>query len=396
MILMNRSFHTIIVLICWFQIGCIETSRNSEFPSERIEIANAKETQLLAEDIFQKVSMIKLDLSECGALGKVKKIVCHNSKVYVFDRRFNIGIHVFDLAGKHMFSINTLGHGPGEIMEPLDFTINRSDDQIVISDLVKGILFFSEGGSFLRELKFPFENIDGYGSMKVNHIEHLFSDNYFFSRLISGKGGKSFRHGRRIFLGSFDSLTDSLISYSEENFNNNNVNFTLPYSFDGNYLIYWRMFSDTIYQLNCKDLPTTVQRFYVDFGRSKMTPSFLRQPIDDRIRYLQQPAGRIFDGFSDQVFDLGSNLFFSFVSHLQGNAGSKMLALFNKEKNILEVSNGLQIESPNVLVSEIEFRADYEILASFLSSDDSDFEKANLENITSSDDVSQYVILFHL
>ncbi len=394
---MNKFVIISLFTIYFGQISCLGTfSGSPDFDGEIIKIEDAVELQLRAEDIFQNTSIIRLEIDHDRVLGDVKKIVYYDSRLYIFDRRYNIGVHVFDLEGKHIYSINSLGHGPGEIMEPLDFTINKSEKEIIVTDLIKGMLFFSLDGEFRRSLNFPFEYFDGNSILKVNHIEYLAHEKYFFERLISGQGGPSFQQGKRIFLGSFELLTDSLFNYSEENFDNNNVNFTLPYSYDGESVMYWRMFSDTIHRLNCMDWPPTIQSYYIDYGRNKMTKKFLKQPVEDRIRYLQERRSVGFDGFTDQIYDTRDFLLFSYVKDIQGDRGSKLLAYLDKAKKRLIVSNGLQVGSLGIFIPEISYRISSDRMATFISSDDLDFAKIGLESTSSSGTASQFIVLFHL
>lgn len=85
-------------------------------------------------------------------LRKVTKVIIHNDKVFILDRRQS-KVFVFNKKANYLYSIGRPGQGPGDLEYPNDFAISNEGLIYVINSRAKRIEVFSLNGDFQRRIE---------------------------------------------------------------------------------------------------------------------------------------------------------------------------------------------------------------------------------------------------
>lgn len=78
-------------------------------------------------------SIIKLETNENVLIGEVGKIECFDNKIYILDNRLSKSLFVFSDEGKFI-SKTKIGHGPGEVVWPWAFSIDKQNHKVMLWD----------------------------------------------------------------------------------------------------------------------------------------------------------------------------------------------------------------------------------------------------------------------
>jgi len=78
-------------------------------------------------------SIIKLEDNENSIIGQINRLELFFNRIYVFDRDYSKSLFVFNSEGEYI-SKTPSGRGPGEMIDPSDFYLNRIDETIIIFD----------------------------------------------------------------------------------------------------------------------------------------------------------------------------------------------------------------------------------------------------------------------
>ena len=102
-------------------------------------------------DICDTLMYIPLETTDESLLKSVNWIKMSKTRIYVADN--NIGLKVFSLKGKFLFKIADKGKGPGEFGEFTSFDINEKDEILVNDNRNQKLIFYSNNGAFLKEVR---------------------------------------------------------------------------------------------------------------------------------------------------------------------------------------------------------------------------------------------------
>lgn len=110
-------------------------------------------SSIRTSEIIDSIWWVPLETTENSTFGVVQQVEFYDGKIFILDNIMASGLFVFDSLGKHLYTIDTHGKGPGEFYQPTSFTINREKNEIVISDDWQGkLLSYDLTGNFLKEI----------------------------------------------------------------------------------------------------------------------------------------------------------------------------------------------------------------------------------------------------
>lgn len=143
--------------------------------------------QIDATSIGEKISsfdfdihkIISIETSSESIVGRIRKVVISNNRIFILNRRGGGQIMWFTLEGKFLGKIDRLGQGPGEYIEIRDFTINDSNKEILILDRIDKVHFFDLSGEFARSISIAKE-------FDHRHIASV--NNYIYTEVFSNDG----------------------------------------------------------------------------------------------------------------------------------------------------------------------------------------------------------------
>jgi|GEM_PF-2377291 len=107
------------------------------------------------DELVREMKYIKLESNNDCLIGHIDKIVFYDNNIYILDKGFSKAIHIFDLQGNHVKSINRQGRGPEEYFAIKDFCI-FNDSLLLYDDLGSKILSFDKVGEYNHLFKVPF------------------------------------------------------------------------------------------------------------------------------------------------------------------------------------------------------------------------------------------------
>lgn len=107
-----------------------------------IKIDTDKTNESALSEIAKSVTAIPLETNSECLISHVRRVKFTDKYIYVSDNRY---LYQFDIEGKFIRRINSIGRGPGEILTFTDFFIDENDDIIFIATLEKLQQYNSSG-----------------------------------------------------------------------------------------------------------------------------------------------------------------------------------------------------------------------------------------------------------
>jgi len=160
--------HVLIVIFVFLQFSSCEarsantlsnTIPNPDLFVVDLDNAEIKRSILYLSSLFKNARCIALENHIDGLVGDIDKLIVHDNLLYVLDKKFAKGLFVYNLDGKFIRRIGRFGRGPGEYSQLYDFTINTSQNEIIILDH-ETMLVYDIRGNFLRNVRL--QQIDGH------------------------------------------------------------------------------------------------------------------------------------------------------------------------------------------------------------------------------------------
>ncbi|MFC0878286.1 6-bladed beta-propeller [Saccharicrinis sp. FJH2] len=109
----------------------------------------------MVSETISKFIPIPLETKPGCLIGEIEKIVMDDSLIYIQDRKSN-SLFVFNLKGKFIFKISSVGNGPGEYIYLRDFYIDNDSRNIFILGAHNKILKYNLSGKLLNETRLKF------------------------------------------------------------------------------------------------------------------------------------------------------------------------------------------------------------------------------------------------
>lgn len=245
-------------------ISCSESKKEEIMILDPVD--SKKEIVLLSE-IASEVNYTFLETKDDAMIGRIDKLLIQDDKIYILDSHGSKSLFIFNLKGQLIHKINDHGQGPGEFTEPGDFTIDEKRGRLYIyCSRLKKICVYGLTGKYIEEwfteLWFSsFQSLENntflaFTNNKFNDIDGENYDLIFFSR------------------------DQKIIKPLHQNDIKNNQG-RLSFSFGKNFirgtnrLLFFRTFSDTIYQIETNSL---TPYFRMDF-RSNSIPDFEKRDV---------------------------------------------------------------------------------------------------------------------
>ena len=161
-------------------ISCSKKQIQQDLPLDgdfyTIDLDAKKEISIPLSSFFKSVQTIILENRKECLIGNISEIQVFNEFIYILDSRKTKSLFVFDMEGRFIRKIGGLGNGPGEYIEPNDFTLDIENGIIYICDIRNRVLKYSLDGTYIHTITIqaPLSNIAFIqfynGSLYSNHI----------------------------------------------------------------------------------------------------------------------------------------------------------------------------------------------------------------------------------
>jgi len=300
-------------------------------------------------EYFTTYKIIPLETNEKSIIGKIQNISINDNKIILLDKQ-RIRIHVFEITGNHLYTINKIGLGPGELMEPFDFYIDQMDTSIMIYDRLNGLIKYNLSGEFIQQSKTIFHNPD-FNVIRIQNIK----ENYFlFRKSVPGGGSPNFTHGYKLYLGDYQKLQDSFLSYTDANFTNTNLSYTNVFSKFENGFNYWEVFRDTLYYIDFVNR-SLKRKYYFDFQERSMSDIASKMPLEQLLTYLNS-SGDKYSGMVNNVIEFQDFILFNYSYNLNNDLAKLVFAKYDKTTETTTSYNGIGLDEIKIRINSLQFK----------------------------------------
>lgn len=249
------------------------------------------------ESIVDSISLLPLQTTDQALIGGIDKIAFIGGQFYILDKRKSKSLFVFDSNGNFIRTIGVAGRGPGEFIEPSDFTVSILRNEIVIFDhFGRQLLYYDLAGTFKNNVRLKYiisefipTNVDSIYIVKAGdnrHIEEI--DNYELLTIN--------QHGRIL---------------SRVLRNENRINFQNSYDYQ-NYdgvVLYHSVLSNEIYEIRDSSIRVRYNLSIPD----GLPENFLERCKGNYGNFINQFDGK-YNYFSEHFFETDDYLFVNITS----------------------------------------------------------------------------------
>jgi hypothetical protein len=173
---------SIITFFCFFSCS-VNLSQTIEGQENGIviDLDNAKiniEESFLYSSMYKCIKTTVLETNELCLIGTMNKMRVYNNYIIILDANVAKSVLIFDTNGRFIQKIGSIGQGPGEYIQPFDFTVDMEGNEIYILDsfLSKINKYNLTTGKFIYSINFD-KNVRSFNIEYVGGL--LFADAYF-------------------------------------------------------------------------------------------------------------------------------------------------------------------------------------------------------------------------
>lgn len=103
--------------------------------------------------VIKNRKFIPLESHEDVIIGKIRKVLIQDQRIYVFDKVISKALFVFDIEGNFLFRVSKRGKGPGEYLYLSDFDLDEQGNIYLMNGNGLGfeIMKFDHSGKFISK-----------------------------------------------------------------------------------------------------------------------------------------------------------------------------------------------------------------------------------------------------
>jgi len=322
----------IIPILIFVFISCGENKTSENF-AENIKI-NFKTNNLSYGDVFKETLAIPLETNKNCLISEISQMKIFEDKIFILDWKLN-SLLVFNMKGKFLNKIGTVGRGPGEYIRPRYFYISKNDSLVKVFDApMKKLICFDVYGKHIKDIILD-KYLDGVGETSSGYWGYCGG---------SGNKGVDLKQQKNLKFFIFDS-EGHVENYIKGIENIDNINLSNAYILNdlGESVSFVEPFSPDIY--NLKDGKVSV-KYKIDY--SGFFPS---KEILSKIKNLKRPFNKREKEFINSLLFGYPSFFICFLEN------DKWLLLFTSFKTRTIIYNKVEkksIEFSNIIWSNKE------------------------------------------
>ena len=142
--------------ICILFASCSDKQQQTEKFMNRtcytIDLDGSKEISIPYSSIFKNARTIILEFEEDCMIGRIDELQVFDECFYILDRFYAKSLFVFDMEGKFLRKIGSLGQGPGEYIRISDFTIDTENRFIFLLDNGRYVHKYRLDGTYISSI----------------------------------------------------------------------------------------------------------------------------------------------------------------------------------------------------------------------------------------------------
>jgi len=180
-----------IISLSFYISSCV--SSNKIYDENDSEISNAvgsknlqtididilkPERTINLSNIFRGVKTVVLETNKDVLIGNINSMQIYNDSIFILDSRSARGLFLFNKNGKFLRRIGNIGQGPGEYIEPSDFTLDKKHKFIYILDsrYQKILKYDIKSGNYINSLTISNSKYSSFHIQFVNG--KLYADSF--------------------------------------------------------------------------------------------------------------------------------------------------------------------------------------------------------------------------
>jgi hypothetical protein len=272
---------------------------------------------------LDSIKYVKLELTDESIIGNINKLIIYEDRIYILDDQ-TYSLFIFDMDGKYLNKIATVGQGPGEYIQLDFFDIDRDSKQIVLTDLMEyWVMRYDMDRNFLYRQKIP---------VWCEGVSVLPNKGIVLYANFRNNSNKLSQEFNLIFLDSTMNITHTYFPYNSKDFDqrkrpsasymgqfysfDNNIYFSFPW---GNKV--YLLLSDTL-----------INKYQFNFG-DEILP--IENPVNPELFTTRLTTGK-YNGLLTPLMENDQFLFFSMRTSLELPYLIPYSVIYSKEsKNIL-------------------------------------------------------------
>ena len=151
-----------LIVLCLLSLYACSTNIQKELSLNEncfvIDLDKNNEPSIPLSNYYKSVKTIILETNKDCLLGMVTEFQAFDGFMYVLDMFVSKSLFVFDMDGRFIRKIGNMGGGPGEYIQPWDFTVDMENDVIYLLDYGRRIHKYQFDGTFVQTITPKVEN----------------------------------------------------------------------------------------------------------------------------------------------------------------------------------------------------------------------------------------------
>jgi hypothetical protein len=245
-------------------------------------------------DYIEDVRFIPIETDSLNLIGGIDKISVYNDDYYILDKWQTKTLWRVDRQGKLLNKIGRVGRGPGEFIEPTDFTVNSSGI-IVLDHYARRLLFYDFDGTFRKETPLQFI---------ITAITSMKDEGLIFAITGDNRRNKTIVNREFVIINTEGELIHSgIINKYRLNYSRDNMSLQL-----GDKIVYYRPMHNIIYGITSDG--AIQERFKINIGDSPLPSDYEKKCSGDYENFMDDYMGK-YSYFSGVYSETNRHLLFT-------------------------------------------------------------------------------------
>jgi hypothetical protein len=219
----SLAFVASILILVTLILSCNQISDESNRIEYVININEVKPddkvyfSQLLSE----KYTFIPLETDSNILIGGIAKASVINDNLLILDSKFSKSLYLFDLNGKFINKFGEVGKGPGQFLQPLDFTFDSESQKLFVLDAGLKVFTYEMNGKFISTIDLSLKKISAFKFEKTPVGFALIAGGTDFNLLLTNNNFDIISHHfpytvrdlEYVMINPINRVSDSLVTY---------------------------------------------------------------------------------------------------------------------------------------------------------------------------------------
>lgn len=301
---MKMKNGSILLTIVFSFCSCVQKNESIS-KLDIIRIDKSFKNTIHLDSIVKSYSIIELETSDNSLIGRISQLEFINNRFYVSDRR-NGTIIAFDVNGKALFRITSVGQGPDGFSDNVYIQVD-SDYTLYVLSGYGGIVSFDSTGRYLRALNHNLQRENYHGAIIALALTG--TGDFYLWNGTAGIDKDNYTDAHLIYKLSKDGIISGAYMPINHKFMGT---YKIFYGNEGNYLLHPINGNDTIYRVHSSGVSPA---YFIDFGPTKIPKDALPDTFENYLsEYFRIQRETDFSNGVMGPVETNNYLFFQFVN----------------------------------------------------------------------------------